>query len=67
MKHVLRTHGDRDVSQAEISVSETVRPLLPFYSLDELTLQFRVLVNKCDAGMLDALELDVGVICLRRK
>ncbi|EIW69173.1 hypothetical protein TREMEDRAFT_57113 [Tremella mesenterica DSM 1558] len=51
MKQVLRTHGDRDVGHAEMTVSDT----------------FRILVDKCEAGVLDALQLDIGIVLLRRK
>ena len=29
--------------------------------------QFKILVEKCDSGSLDELELDIGVVLLRRR
>lgn len=29
--------------------------------------QFKILVEKCEVGVLDALEMDVGIVLLQRK
>ncbi len=29
--------------------------------------QFKILVEKCELGILDALEMDIGIVLLRRK
>ncbi|KAK6906901.1 hypothetical protein I203_100890 [Kwoniella mangroviensis CBS 8507] len=51
LKKVLRERGRMDISQCETTVQEL----------------FKVLVEKCELGALDALEIDVGIIVLRRK
>ncbi|WVF66727.1 hypothetical protein IAT40_001469 [Kwoniella sp. CBS 6097] len=51
LKKVLRERGRMDISQCETTVQEL----------------FKVLVEKCELGALDALEIDVGIVVLRRK
>ncbi|WVW79698.1 hypothetical protein I302_101668 [Kwoniella bestiolae CBS 10118] len=51
LKKVLREKGRMDISQCETTVQEL----------------FKVLVEKCELGAMDALEIDVGIIVLRRK
>ncbi|WVQ94340.1 hypothetical protein IAU59_001419 [Kwoniella sp. CBS 9459] len=51
LKKVLRERGRMDISQCETTVQEL----------------FKVLVEKCELGALDALEIDVGIVVLKRK
>ncbi|OCF42510.1 hypothetical protein I317_03626 [Kwoniella heveanensis CBS 569] len=51
LKKVLRERGRMDISQCETTVQEL----------------FKVLVEKCELGALDALEIDVGILVLRRR
>ncbi|WVR09765.1 hypothetical protein IAU60_006841 [Kwoniella sp. DSM 27419] len=51
LRKVLREKGRMDISQCETTVQEL----------------FKVLVEKCELGVLDALEMDMGVVVLRRK
>ncbi|WWC87563.1 uncharacterized protein L201_002453 [Kwoniella dendrophila CBS 6074] len=51
LKKVLREKGRMDISQCETTVQEL----------------FKVLVEKCELGALDALEIDIGIIVLKRK
>ncbi|KAK4685428.1 hypothetical protein P7C73_g4722, partial [Tremellales sp. Uapishka_1] len=50
LKKVLRGKGGMDVGHSESTVQEL----------------FKILVEKCELGVLDALELDIGVVVLRR-
>ncbi|WRT65405.1 uncharacterized protein IL334_002348 [Kwoniella shivajii] len=51
LKKVLREKGRMDISQCETTVQEI----------------FKVLVEKCELGVLDGLEIDMGIVVLRRK
>lgn len=53
-----------DIGQSETTVQELVGPI-PHG--DANCLQFKILVEKCELGALDALELDTGIVVLRRK
>ena len=53
-----------DIGQSETVVQELVsQPVM----ISTLKSQFKILVEKCEIGALDALELDVGIVVLRRK
>ncbi|WWC68940.1 uncharacterized protein I206_102876 [Kwoniella pini CBS 10737] len=51
LKKVLREKGRMDISQCETTVQEL----------------FKVLIEKCELGALDNLEIDIGIIVLKRK
>ncbi|KAK8861289.1 hypothetical protein IAR55_002108 [Kwoniella newhampshirensis] len=51
LRKVLREKGKMDISQSETTVQEL----------------FKILVEKCELGALDALQIDVGVVVLRRR
>ncbi|ODO04847.1 hypothetical protein I350_05457 [Cryptococcus amylolentus CBS 6273] len=51
LKKVLRDKGRMDISHSENTIEEI----------------FKILIEKCEAGALDSLSIDVGVIVLRRK
>ncbi|WVQ83516.1 hypothetical protein IAT38_005657 [Cryptococcus sp. DSM 104549] len=51
LKKVLREKGKMDVSQCETTVQE----------------MFKILVEKCELGTFDALEMDIGIVVLQRR
>ncbi|ORY27687.1 hypothetical protein BCR39DRAFT_225608 [Naematelia encephala] len=51
LKRVLREKGKMDISRTETAIQEL----------------FKILVEKCEFGALEGLELDIGVVILRRK
>nr|XP_031859091.1 uncharacterized protein CI109_005441 [Kwoniella shandongensis]KAA5526163.1 hypothetical protein CI109_005441 [Kwoniella shandongensis] len=51
LKKVLREKGKMDISQSESTVQEL----------------YKILVEKCELGALDALKIDIGIVVLRRR